>query len=500
MSLDFYAMRMQQCPVYTIPRGAPGAPRRTILDRIRIVALIAALSWLAVAGAAAPANPVCAWYFTGTGCSNCAQADPLVLGDWLAAYPDLVVIEYEIYEEDANAPVYDRFVEQHAIEYGIPLLFLSPDHALRGVHAITGEGATALEEIFSKGGGAGGFVPLSACRISELEGAPKIWCGDRILIRSGAGGDDVLLREVLVAGDIGAALEGNAYAPCEPCAVQRSGSPVAFDHAVRLRGWTLQWRGAGLDDPGSPGLPAASGESSIRNATTTPPHTLPKVVALACVDAVNPCALAVLALVLMSIMANAAATRRRVLWAGIAFSAAVFVMYLIYGLIIVSLFSVAGTVAGVREEAGLILGVFAILLGLAQVYDAAVAGSENGVTGMPEGFRRRVRLLVSSISSVPGAFLIGALVTVFLLPCTIGPYIIAGGMLSPLGLPATLPYLLLYNAVFVLPMLALTAAIGFGLGGPGALNEWRRRNLRAIHAFAGVIMLVLGAGLVLGVL
>jgi cytochrome c biogenesis protein CcdA len=469
------------------------------MDRIWILIVVTGLSWLVVSGAAAPASPVCAWYFTGVGCSNCAQVDPLVLGDWLATHPDLVVIEYEIYEEGANAPVYDRFVEQHALEYGIPLFFISPGQVMRGVRAITAEGPTVLNGTFSQSDGAGGIMHLESCRISGLEGSPKIWCGDRILIRSGVGGDDGLLRQVLVAEDIGAALEGEAYAPCEPCDVQRSGTVVAFDHAVRLEGWTFQWRGAGLDDPGSPALPAAPGESCASNATAPPSHNLPKIVALACVDALNPCALAVLVLVLTSIMASGAGTHRRVLWAGIAFSAAVFVMYLIYGLIIVSLFSFAGSVAGVRDEAGLILGAFAILLGLAQVYDARAAGSVNAVTGMPEGFRRRVRLLVSSISSVPGAFLIGALVTVFLLPCTIGPYIIAGGMLSPMGMFATLPYLLLYNAVFVLPMLALTVAIGLGMGRPGAVNEWRRRNLRAIHVLAGVIMLIIGAGLVLGV-
>jgi cytochrome c biogenesis protein CcdA len=470
---------------------------RVFMNNFWILVVFAGLSCIVASGAAA-SGPVCAWYFTGVGCTHCAQADPFVLGDWLETYPDLVIIEYEIYEQRGNAGVYDSFVEQHDLAYGIPLFFLSPDHVLRGNGNITGEGPRMLDAVLSGSDNDAGILPLASCPCSQLDGSPKIWCGDRILIRWGTGGDDMLLRKLLVTDDIGATLEGEAFSPCKTSAVQLSGSTVAFDHAVRLESWTFQWRGAGLNDTGSPTSHQAPPESTMSNTTASPSFTLPKIVALACVDAVNPCALAVLTLVLLSIMASSAGAHERVVWAGIAFSAAVFVMYLIYGIVIVSLFSLAAGVAGLRNEAGLVLGAFAILLGLAQLYDARNAGNGESVTGMPESFRSRVRVLVSSISSIPGAFLIGAFITVFLLPCTIGPYIIAGGVLSPMGLIAALPYLILYNAVFILPMLALTVAIGMGLGRPGTLTEWRKGNLRVIHAFSGLIMFVLGFGLVFG--
>jgi len=473
------------------------------MGTIWTLAVFAGLSCFVVSGAAASeslSGPVCAWYFTGVGCSHCAEIDPLVLGDWLETYPTLAVIEYEIYEEGGNSLVYDHFVEQYDLEYGMPLFFLSPDHMLRGDRKIREEGFRMLDGTLSGSDDDADIVDLDTCPVTQLDGFPKIWYRDRILIRWGAGGDDPLLRRLLIADNIGAALEGEAFSPCEPRAVRRSGSEVTFDHAVRLKGWTFQWRGAGLDDPGTPALFAPSGDPPRDSSTASTPVTLAKIVALAMVDAVNPCALAVLTLVLLSIMTSGAGAQQRVIWAGIAFSAAVFVMYLVYGLIIMSLFSLAGSVAGVRHEAGLVLGAFAILLGLAQVYDAKAAGSGGSVTGMPERFRSRVRLLVSTISSTPGAFLIGAFVTVFLLPCTIGPYIIAGSVLSPMGLLTAVPYLILYNAVFILPMIAITFAIGLGLGRLDALTEWRTRNIRTIHAFSGVIMLLFGFGLMTGVL
>jgi hypothetical protein len=468
---------------------------------IRILALFAGILCCAVYGAAASesvSDPVCGWYFTGVGCSHCANVDPLVLGEWLETYPTLAVIEYEIFEEQGNSGVYDQFIEQHGLEYGIPLFFLSPDHALRGEGKIHEEGPRMLDEVLSGSGGNANITNLETCSFIGLEEFPKIWYRDRILIRWGAGGDDHLLRQLLVADDIGAVLEGEMFIPCEPCAVRRSGSEVAFDHAVRVKGWTFQWRGAGLDEPVTSVNSTSPDESPMHAAIASSPHTLAKVVALALVDAVNPCALAVLTLVLLSIMASGAGTQQRVLRAGLAFSAAVFVMYLSYGLIIIHLFRLAGSVAGMRHEAGLILGTFAILLGLAQVYDAKAAGDGGGVTGMPGRFRSRVRLLASSISSTRGAFFIGALVTVFLLPCTIGPYIIAGGVLSPMGLLNAVPYLILYNGVFVLPMVGITCAVALGLRRLDTIGGWRTRNLRTIHAFSGVIMIAVGFGLVAG--
>ena len=44
----------------------------------------------------------------------------------------------------------------------------------------------------------------------------------------------------------------------------------------------------------------------------------------------------------------------------------------------------------------------------------------------------------------------GIFVTVFLLPCTIGPYIIAAGLLSKIGFLSALPWLLYYNLLFVI--------------------------------------------------
>ncbi|MCK4647738.1 hypothetical protein KAT24_02305, partial [Candidatus Pacearchaeota archaeon] len=97
-----------------------------------------------------------------------------------------------------------------------------------------------------------------------------------------------------------------------------------------------------------------------------------------------------------------------------------------------------------------------------------------------------------------GAFIVGLFVTIFLLPCTIGPYIIAGGILSAMAIIKTIPPLLLYNAIFVIPMIIITGIVYFGISKVEDVSGWKDKNIKVLHLIAGIIMLLLGIGLLLG--
>ena len=162
--------------------------------------------------------------------------------------------------------------------------------------------------------------------------------------------------------------------------------------------------------------------------------SLTAILSLAALDAINPCALAVLT--------------RDVLLAGMSFTVSVFVMYMVYGLVIVNLFQVMSTITSIRMALYSLLGVAAIILGLLNLKDFFMYKPGGFMTEMPMFLRPRVKTVISGITSPKGAFAVGLFVTLFLLPCTIGPYIIAGGILSALEILSALPWLLLYNAVF----------------------------------------------------
>ena len=228
---------------------------------------------------------------------------------------------------------------------------------------------------------------------------------------------------------------------------------------------------------------------------------LPAILSLAAVDAVNPCALAVLVLVLVAILIQHPKEKRKVLYVGLSFTLAVFLLYFFYGLVIIQFFkSFTETVAGIKLWLYKGLGVVAIILGILNIKDFWRYGGGGFVMEVPRGWRPRMKKLISGVTSAKGAFVIGAFVSVFLLPCTIGPYIIAGGILSAMELLGTIPWLLVYNIVFILPMVAITLAVWKGFTTVGEASGWREKNIQRLHLVAGLILLALGIALLTGLI
>jgi hypothetical protein len=220
--------------------------------------------------------------------------------------------------------------------------------------------------------------------------------------------------------------------------------------------------------------------------------TLARIVSLAAADAVNPCALAVLTLILIAILTYNPKKKRNVLLAGLAFTAAIYILYFIYGIIITISFEISQVLGLIRPILYTVLGVFAIFLGILNLKDSIFYKPGGFLTEMPMSWRPRVKKIISSVTSPPGAFKVGIFVTIFLLPCTIGPYLIAGGTLSVIELLARVPWLLLYNIIFVLPMLAITAIVYTGFMTVERVSSWKTTNIRYLHFIIGLIMLGLG--------
>ena len=119
-------------------------------------------------------------------------------------------------------------------------------------------------------------------------------------------------------------------------------------------------------------------------------------------------------------------------------------------------------------------------------------------TEMPMSIRPYAKLLINKITSTWGAFTIGFLVTIFLLPCTIGPYIIASGLLAELGFLGALPWLLYYNLLFVIPMIIIVGIIAYGFGKVEDISGWKERNIRRIYIVAGILLFLVGLALLMG--
>lgn len=229
--------------------------------------------------------------------------------------------------------------------------------------------------------------------------------------------------------------------------------------------------------------------------------TLGKITALAVADAVNPCALAVLTLILIAILTHDPKNRKKVLLVGLAFSLSVYILYLFYGLIIIQFFkSFSLLIDPFKIYLIKALSVLAIILGALNIKDSIKYRPGTFGTEMPLFLRPKLKKLISKVTSPKGAFFMGIFVTLFLLPCTIGPYIIASGILSYLDIIKTLPWLLYYNIIFISPMILITLIVYFGYTTIERVSGWKEIHIRGLHLMAGLLLLILGILMLIGII
>lgn len=219
---------------------------------------------------------------------------------------------------------------------------------------------------------------------------------------------------------------------------------------------------------------------------------IPAILSAAAVDAINPCAFAVLTLLLGTILVGRR-SKRHVIRAGLAFTASTLISYLLMGL---GLFFVI-SISGIQHHIYAGVSILAILVGLGNIKEYVWPGKWFSM-GVPRSWGNRVQEITHRVTSVPGAFAIGFLVSVLLLPCTSGPYVVVIGMLGESSTRLTAILLLLvYNIIFILPFIVITLAVGYGLTTTARLEKLRRKRLGTIHLLTGVIMLAIGTGLML---
>jgi cytochrome c biogenesis protein CcdA len=225
--------------------------------------------------------------------------------------------------------------------------------------------------------------------------------------------------------------------------------------------------------------------------TTAPLSLSPGLVILsALADSANPCALSVLIFLLISMAA--AENRKRLLLIGGTYVSAVFLFHLFMG---IGLFSVV-SLSGLSKIFSLLGGAVALILGLITIIDVA-RNKEHYLLSIPNAGKGLIGRYIRQ-ASLPAAFALGILAGLFGFSCTGGIYIsILGLMGRSLSLAEGLPYLILYNIVFVLPLVLVTLLVAYGIP-PERAEQWRSDNKRILRLVIGLIMITLGAVIFLG--
>ena len=199
-------------------------------------------------------------------------------------------------------------------------------------------------------------------------------------------------------------------------------------------------------------------------------------------EGLNPCGLLVLALLLVSLMASE--SRRTVLAIGLAYTVAFFAVRLLSGFAIFSIIQIPG----ISRTFTLIAAAIALIAGVIQIKDG-LAKKQHPLLSIPDSKKGLISSYMKK-ASIPAGLVVGALVGVYGMACTAGIYISILGMLfkePALGLL----YLVLYNIVVIIPLLAILLLVFFGIP-PEKVNSWRDDQKSMLRVMIGVVMIIMG--------
>jgi len=219
--------------------------------------------------------------------------------------------------------------------------------------------------------------------------------------------------------------------------------------------------------------------------------TLPLIVGTGLLDGINPCAFAVL-IFLLSFLLEIASDKKRMIKAGLAYIFSVYVTYFLAGLGLLTVIQVSGMSKYVIYAAATV----AIVTGLINIKDYFWYG--KGISlGIPASKKHIIEKWTKK-ANVPAAIVLGFLVSMFELPCTGGVYLAILAMLaSSVTKLVAMFYLLIYNFMFVLPLIVILAALVLGMKAEH-IESWRSAKKNIMRLVLGLLLLGLGIGLLLG--
>jgi cytochrome c biogenesis protein CcdA len=268
---------------------------------------------------------------------------------------------------------------------------------------------------------------------------------------------------------------------------QMHGEPTEY----RLWSWRGEVSSFPIETPFSAALREASNAGGpLPVGLANLGELLPAVVLTGLLDSVNPCAFAVI-LLLIAFLFTIRQSRQRVVQLGLVYIGMIFLVYFAIGLGILRAVSFSSDPHFVaRAGSWLLIGLGAINLAEyffprfpIKLHMPAAAGDKTN-----EWLKK---------ATLPATIGVGFLVGLCTFPCSGGIYV---SIITLLNAKTTLGwgigYLALYNVLFVLPLVAILAAAGNRTTAK-RWAAWEREHSRRIRLGYGLIMIALGAAMLL---
>lgn len=212
---------------------------------------------------------------------------------------------------------------------------------------------------------------------------------------------------------------------------------------------------------------------------------LPLVGVAALIDSINPCAFSILILTI-AFLFSIGKFRSSILKIGSSYIAGIFIVYMLIGLGILQtlhLFDTPHFMAKVGASLLIALGIINLINEFFPSFPVKLR--------IPHVAHRKMAELMEK-GSIPTAFLLGGLVGLCEFPCTGGPYLMVLGLLHDQATYLKgLGYLLLYNAIFILP-LVIILLISSDAAVLLKVKSWQQKEKSLMRLGGGIAMVVLG--------
>jgi len=223
------------------------------------------------------------------------------------------------------------------------------------------------------------------------------------------------------------------------------------------------------------------------------PQLLPAVVVTGLLDSVNPCAFAVI-LLLIAFLFTLRQSRGRILQLGLVYIAMIFLVYFGIGLGLLRAVRLSGDPHFVaRLGSWLLVG-----LGAVNLIEYFFPNSPVKLH-MPALAGEKANQLIKQ-ASFPATVMAGFLVGLCTFPCSGGIYVSIITLLNAKTTAAWgLVYLFLYNLIFILPLVVILLALGNRMIAKN-WARWEREHALKIRLWYGVLMVLLGLGMLVVVI
>lgn len=210
--------------------------------------------------------------------------------------------------------------------------------------------------------------------------------------------------------------------------------------------------------------------------------TLGSIIIAALIDSINPCAFGVLIFLLATMLSMASS--KRALKYGLIY---VFIIFLVYFLAGLGIIKIISEFSEIMNYIIIVAGALVFIGGLIEIKD--FFWYEKGVSLRIPVSMKPVLERITQKGTLAAVILLGTIVALVELPCTGGIYL---AILSLMHINKTfgIPYLLLYNLIFVLPLVVIVLVTYFGTK-TEKIQNWVEGNKRYMRLVAGFIMIAL---------